>query len=166
MSNAEKMVSVQRGLLMEAEASLRASGMAVTLSADIREVLDQSVEVTGSDVIRWMDEYADEQRRGEPIGRLMRDKNERIVIVPIGDPHITDGMLVYASADAGEVERLRAELTEQREIFAMQEDKIDSLRAQLASANADKDAYAQNAIDLRDSLVEIKRIDAAMTKDK
>ena len=39
MSNAEKMVSVQRGLLMEAEASLRASGMAVTLSADIREVL-------------------------------------------------------------------------------------------------------------------------------
>lgn len=42
MSNAEKMVSVQRGLLMEAEASLRASGMAVTLSADIREHLDHA----------------------------------------------------------------------------------------------------------------------------
>lgn len=44
MSNAENMVSVPRALLMEAEASLRASGMAVTLAADIRKVLDQPAE--------------------------------------------------------------------------------------------------------------------------
>ena len=65
-----------------------------------------------------------EQHKGEPIGSLMRDKHQNIVIVPIGDPHIKDGMQVYTHADAGEVERLR-------ETVDMQMNMIKSLRAEL-----------------------------------
>ncbi|OAS18626.1 hypothetical protein AYO08_04975 [Pseudomonas putida] len=51
-----------------------------------------------------------EQHHGDAIGTLVRDYNERIVFTPIGDPHIIDDMKVYAHADPGEVERLRAAL--------------------------------------------------------
>lgn len=44
----------------------------------------------------------------------------------------------YVEKFAGEVERLRTELSEQREIFAMQEDKIDGLRAKLADRDAQR----------------------------
>lgn len=43
---------------------------------------------------------------------------------------------VYTRPDAGEAERLRAELRERREIFGMQEEKIDTLNAQLAERDA------------------------------
>lgn len=52
----------------------------------------------------------DGQHQGDAIGTLVRDYNERIVFTPIGDPHIIDDMKVYAHADPGEVERLRANL--------------------------------------------------------
>lgn len=42
---------------------------------------------------------------------------------------------LYTHADAGEVEWLRGELETQMEIFGMQEDKIDTLRAQLTEAH-------------------------------
>lgn len=56
--------------------------------------------------------------------RQLKDKAEHVVV------HL------YPHADPGEVERLRAELAEQLEIFGMQEEKIDTLRAQLAELDA------------------------------
>lgn len=93
MSNAEKMVSVPREWLQ----GLILAGAGETVCLHDLEIASQALS---------------EQHHSETIGRLMRDKNERIVIVPIGDPHITDGMLVYTHSDAGEVERMRAELAE------------------------------------------------------
>lgn len=73
-----------------------------------------------------------EQHKGEPVGKLMRDKCQNIVIVPIGDPHITDGMLVYTSADAGELERLREGAHQDGLLRVRYGREIETLRAKLA----------------------------------
>lgn len=117
MSNDVKMMSAPRELLERIKSHCMFSLPAADYD-ELSNVLDQPVE----------------QHQGEPIGRLMRDKHQNIVIVPIGDPHIKDGMLVYTHADPGEVERLREELrVEKAKGVLLDDSRINAEEAQWAA---------------------------------
>lgn len=131
-SNAEKMVSVRERLY---EIANRDSAVSVTVRADDLRA------------------FLAEQHQGEPVALPARKPIPDQATFIGGNAYYTKcfdearswnacldeiaklGPL-YTRADAGEVERLRLELREQHEIFGMQEDKIDALRAQLAERDA------------------------------
>lgn len=118
-SGAQQMVSVKREQLEKWQ----------------KEALEWKVDSIGVGIMHVLSQPA-EQHQDEPLGKLMRDKYQNIVIVPIGDPHITDGMLVYASADAGEVARLRCEVSKWRGTAGRVTHERDSLRSELAIRDA------------------------------
>jgi hypothetical protein len=72
-----------------------------------------NVEELQQDYIDLHNKHEALNAEGIAIGSLSREtSSERIVLDPIGDPHIKDGMVVYTAPDAlkAEVERLKAQL--------------------------------------------------------
>ena len=85
---------------------------------------------------------------GIAIGSLSREAgSERIVLDPIGDPHIKDGMVVYTAPDAlqAEVERLRADAERYR--WARSKHRIQDAICFELDSDAETDRQMDEAVD-------------------
>lgn len=138
MSNTEQMVSVPCSLLEEA-----CNGLRITQERtrkELRDLLAQPADQHQGEPVAFYREFVD--------GREYCEK-----------PFTNDWTPLYIHADAGEVERLRRELEgtisecqRRRNSCAVLIAECDTLRASLESVRTSRDAYAQNAIDLRESM--------------
>ena len=69
------MLSVERDLIERAvQAIINTSQMQLALD-ELRAILDNPVEVTSDDVLRWMDEHAAEKRQGVAVACMIRSRN-------------------------------------------------------------------------------------------
>ncbi|WP_338794394.1 hypothetical protein [Pseudomonas sp. AE27] len=143
-SNTEQMVSVPRSLLEEACNGLRITQDRARkeLRALLAQPANQPAEVTGDDVLRWMDEHAAAQHQGEPVAWVIFDNgfiDDHTTDKDLADGWREQGLEVsalYTHPDAGKLVQLREGIARQWRVICDQRAELDTLRAQMAERDA------------------------------
>lgn len=143
-SKTEQMISVPRSLLEEACNGLRITQDRARkeLRALLAQPANQPAEVTGDDVLRWMDEHAAAQNQGEPVAWVIFDNgfiDDHTTDKDLADGWREQGLEVsalYTHPDAGKLVQLREGIARQWRVICDQRAELDTLRAQLAERDA------------------------------